>query len=202
MSTTVLAAIWRDHKPIFERISIKKLADYEQTQTRLRMTNVFTDFSYQRVYKSFYVMGRRSVAWYEFYFGLLEREKRNQSLTFESVLRTTLNETGRVEPSFSSKLVATVRPELPVYDEMVRVNLAIQKPRPFKPADIRFTDALLAYEKIQAFYEVALPSNCFDALRFEFDRRFPDFTHFTDTKKLDIMLWQWRNAETNSDGTE
>jgi hypothetical protein len=38
--------------------------------------------------------------------------------------------------------------------------------------------------------------------RFKFDRRFPDFTHFTDTKKLDIMLWQWRNAETNSDRTE
>ena len=61
------------------------------------------------------------------------------------------------------------------------------------PANIRLTDALRAYEEIQAFYEENLPSNIFQKLKSEFDRKFSQFAHFTDTKKLDILLWQWRD---------
>jgi hypothetical protein len=190
----IIDRVLGDSERIFCRISCKKLADYDFTQTRLKATNVATDLHYQRVYKSFYVMGRRSAAWYEFYFGLLEREKANRSISFETVLGITFETMGqRVEPSFSSKLVATIRPELPIYDEVVRDNLGIPKPRYHKPANVRFSDALAAYQQIEGFYCTALESGGFAKLKAEFDRRLPGYTHFSDTKKLDILLWQWRD---------
>jgi len=190
----VINTVLRDRERILSRISPKKLADYDFTQTHLKSTNVATDLDYQRVYKSFYVMGRRSGTWYQFYFALLEREKLNRSITFEAVLRTTFeNMGGRVEPSFSSKLVATIRPEAPIYDDVVRNNLGIAKPHYYKPARVRLLEALAAYKQIEGFYAVALKSDAFGTLKAEFDRRFPAFTHFTNTKKLDVLLWQWRN---------
>src|SRR4030095_10765360 len=129
--------------------------------------------AYQRVYKRFYVMGRRSAQWYEFYFGMLEREKTHSDLRFEAVLTATFEATGRVEPSLSSKLLATVRPDAPVYDEYVRVNLGISKPRYYKPAKIRLADARTAYQRIEEFYADALPSDEFGSLRAEFDQSFP-----------------------------
>jgi hypothetical protein len=139
-------------------------------------------------------MGRRSAAWYQFYFGLLEGEKANRSISFEAVLGVTFETMGhRVEPSFSSKLVATIRPEAPIYDEVVRNNLGIPKPRYYKPAHARFSDALAAYKQIEGFYATALESDGFEKLKAEFDQKLPDYAHFTDTKKLDILLWQWRD---------
>jgi hypothetical protein len=183
----------RESDRIFCRISRKKLADYDLTQTRLKATNVATDLHYQRVYKSFYVMWRRSAAWYKFYFGLLEREKANRNIKFEAVLGSIFEIGDRVEPSFSSKLVATIRPDAPIYDGVVRANLGLAKPRYDKPADVKFSDALNAYKQIEGFYATALGSGGFEKLKTAFDQRFPAFAHFTDTKKLDTLLWQWRN---------
>jgi len=157
----VINTVLRDRERILSRISPKKLADYDFTQTHLKSTNVATDLDYQRVYKSFYVMGRRSGTWYQFYFALLEREKLNRSITFEAVLRTTFeNMGGRVEPSFSSKLVATIRPEAPIYDDVVRNNLGIAKPHYYKPARVRLLEALAAYKQIEGFYACCIEIRC------------------------------------------
>jgi hypothetical protein len=99
---------------------------------------------------------------------------------------------GRVEPSFSSKLVATIRPEMPVYDSIVRNRLGIANPRHYKSAETRLADAEQAYDRIECFYACTLPTEEFAALKDEFDRCVPQFAHFTATKKLDILLWQWR----------
>ena len=194
MSTSIIANMWRDHEHIFERIgdSIKKLEQYDQTQKRLKTTNVSSDADYQRAYNSYYRMRQRPVHWYEFYFTLLEQEKSNEDLTFEFVLRQIDNEFKHIEPSFASKLVATVRPERPVYDDIVCKNLAIQKPSQYKPKDIKFRDALDAYENIEQFFNAALRLDSFAAIKLEFDQKFSKFAHFTDAKKLDILLWQWR----------
>jgi hypothetical protein len=179
----------RDRERILSRINSKKLEDYNFTQTRLKTTNVATNLDYQRVYKSFYVMRQRPAAWYRFYFDLLEREKSNRSITFEAVLDVTFETmSGRVEPSFSSKLVATIRPEAPVYHDVVRNNLGIAKPRYDKPAQDRLANARDAYKRIERFYAAALKSDAFVKLKTEFDRRLSDFTHFTNTKKLDVLL--------------
>jgi hypothetical protein len=123
----------------------------------------------------------------------LEKEKRNHTLKFEDTLRAIFAETkGRVEPSFASKLVATCRPEAPVYDDWVCRNLGIRKPRAYKPPAVRLQDALEAYEKLIVFYREAMPSAIAGSLASEFDRRFPAFAHFTPVKKLDVLLWQMR----------
>ena len=193
MSDNIIISMWADRVRILERIKVTKLDSYDYLQKRLSKTNVAADLEYQSKYIGFYVMGRRPAGWYSCYFNLLEQQKKNRRLLFEETLRNIHSSTRRVEPSFSSKLVATVRPEMPVYDSLVLANLNIKRPRSYVPADIRLTDALRAYEEIQTFHEDLLRYKFFQKLKSEFDRRFSQFSHFTDAKKLDILLWQWRD---------
>jgi hypothetical protein len=56
----------------------------------------------------------------------------------------------------------------------------------------RLREAQTAYREIEQFFTSALQSNTVRDLNAEIDRRFGDFAHFTPTKKLDLLLWQWR----------
>ena len=94
----------------------KKIARYADLQERLQQTDVSSDSDYQRTFSGYYRMGQRPPNWYSHYFSILEREKRNSTLLFQDVLNELYNETQRVEVSFASKLLATVRPEKPVYE--------------------------------------------------------------------------------------
>jgi len=57
---------------------------------------------------------------------------------------------------------------------------------------MRLNKAVQSYERIQAFFDDLAPSAEFSNLVGEFDRRLPEFAHFTATKKFDTLLWQWR----------
>jgi hypothetical protein len=118
----IIAKMLGDTERSFSRISDKKLADYDFTQTKLKATNVATDKDYQRVYKSFYVMGRRPAAWYEFYFGLLEREKANRKIGFKPL--TVLMQSNRSNaPANTSIASARVR-NPPIYQCRPRPNIS------------------------------------------------------------------------------
>ena len=140
-----------------------------------------------------FIMRQRSARWYRHYFNYLEQQKKNTRLLFKDTLQDIQSTFGRVEPSFASKLVATIRPETPVYDSVVLRNLGIKGSRSYAPAAVRFDDALRAYEEIQEFHEHALSSKVFPKLKSQFDRSFSQFAEFTDAKKLDFLLWQWRD---------
>jgi len=122
----IIAKLLLDRERIFVRIrkKDKDLANYDLTQRMLQVTNA-SDLEYQRVYKSFYVVRQRSQQWYSDYFNLLEREKSNRDIVLAAVLRDIFSLTQRVEASFLSKLVHTIRPELPVYDDFVRGHLKL-----------------------------------------------------------------------------
>lgn len=187
----IIDELYRDREIIFGNIKPKKLEAYNDTQSLLHKTDVSADRNYQRNFNGFYRVRQKSESWYEFYFDLLEREKENNHLTFDAVLRKMYEFKGNVETSFSSKLVATVRPDMPVYDEKVREKLSIKKPRS-RNSETRLKEALDAYANIETFFLAALSSDAFRTLETEFDLRLSKFSHLTLTKKLDILLWQWR----------
>lgn len=84
------------------------LAKYMSLQARLHDTNVATDRDFQRAFNGFYRV-RRSAAWQQKFYALMEREKRKPR-GFEAVLRELHGKLERVEASFASKLAATVDP--------------------------------------------------------------------------------------------
>ena len=186
----IIAGLWRDRDQIFGKIDPQNLGQYNRTQTDLRETNVATDQKYQADYTKFYVVRWRSPAWRTNYYELLQREKFNEFLTFDAVLTELFEYDGRVETSFSSKIVATVRPDMPVYDKYVRKKLNIRVPK--GTPEVRLAKAKRAYQEIEHFFAAALQSDTVHDLRVVFDSRFACFKHFTATKKLDLLLWQSR----------
>lgn len=190
----ILTRLLADIDAVLDRIKESHLSRYDYLQRALLTTNVASDTTYQSTYKGYYQMRQRSREWYDFYFSLLEREKRNSTVSFREVLGEVYRTKRRVEPSFSSKLVATIRPELPVYDKHVRENLSLAIPRSNEPSEVRVRKFVDVYSRLSTQMAEHVQSHVFQELKGRFDNRFSAYAHFTDVKKLDLLLWQYRRG--------
>jgi NTP pyrophosphatase (non-canonical NTP hydrolase) len=167
------------------------LEKYNYIMHNLRKTDVSSDKEFQKKYNGFYRMRQRSSEYYQTYFSYMELMK-NSVITFEDTLKYFERKLGRIEASFTSKLVSTIDPCKPVWDEFVLKNLGLSKPKNYSKKRIEQTIEL--YDKIEHIYKEFLLTNEGKNLLIEFDRFFPD-TDLTDTKKLDLLLWQSRGND-------
>ena len=189
-----LTQLIRNIDATLSRITASHLSRYDTLQQSLETVDVSVDPGYQRMFNGYYRMQRRRQDWYEFFFSILQSEKNNKAITFREVFERVYGERRRVEPSFCSKLVATIRADMPVYDRHVRENLLLVIPRPQERPEKRVEQFLLVYADLQAKQSHLVGAERFPTLRRAFDERFPAYAHFTDTKKLDLLLWQHREA--------
>jgi len=186
----IVDALYREREQIFQNLEEirNKLESYDYLMKNLLKTDVAKDSRYQRRYNGFYQV-RRSEEWRAKYYDLLECAKRNPKIDFPEVIRKLHDLTNQVEPSFSSKLVATVRPELPVYDTKVRERMRVRvPPQAMIPKD-RVTKWIEEYKRMIQIAGAAVRKGKFEKLRDKFRKTFPAYD-FTDTKKLDLMLWR------------
>ena len=167
------------------------LARYDLLQRSLLKDDVTSNRDFQRAFKSFYRV-RRGEDWCKVFFCILEREKRNDGLSFREVVEDIHRETGRVEASFSSKLVATIDKGLPVWDKHVLDNLGLRPPYSGMDPRRRLDRCVELYSRIQSWASNEIRQSGFAEWQRRFDRAFPSFRHFTDVKKLDLFLWQSR----------
>ena len=177
---------------ILGRITESYLRRYDHLQRRLASTNVAVDSEYRSTFNGYYRMQRRSKDWYDYFFGLLETKKNSPTATFKDILTEVHRTKRRIEASFCSKLLATIRPDKPVYDKHVRENLRLDIPRATDPADRRLRGFISMYARLEEQVGHLIRLESFQALRNAFDRAFPAYTHFSDVKKLDLLLWQHR----------
>lgn len=178
---------------ILGRIDQRELRRYDFLQTTFRVRNVASDNEFQRTFNGFYRMRSRKRDFYTHFFAMLEREKHNKSISFDYVLENIFAQTNRIEPSFSSKLIATIRPELPVYDKFVALNLSLNVPAQHRPAKERLHALMKMYAGLKKTASSLIGHPIFiNQLRPAFDKAHPAFTHLADVKKLDLLLWQLR----------
>lgn len=163
----------------------KGLEKYQRIMHELRRTDVSVDAEFQRNFNGFYRVRQRNKAFYQCYYGYMEMQKDNTELTFREVLLHLYKQTGRMEASFSSKLLATVRPEMPIWDAMVLKNLGLRAPSAY--AEGRADKIVKLYDTICQWYQSSEALECAE----QFERLFPG-TNLTATKKADFILWQTR----------
>ena len=89
--------------------------------------DVSCDRDFQKMYNSYYRVRQRLSGWYEVYYDYLERSKTTPP-QFDTALDYLWSTLGRYEPSFSSKLVATLDPDRPVWDRFVLKNTGQKAP--------------------------------------------------------------------------
>lgn len=145
--------------------------------------------AFRKQFNLFYRV-RRCPAWQEAFYGLLE-EQLHGPCSFDSFLDEIVRRTNRVEASFSSKAVATLRPDLPVLDRYVLQNLGLQQPRQHLPQASRVSQWKSIYANVDVRYRGYLKTERGRSLVKQFQTHYPD-TGITETKMLDLVLWQTR----------
>ena len=148
---------------IFEKIQIG-IEKYNRIMKRVHETDVSVDADFQRVFNGFYRMRQRPESFYRIYYEYLERNKDNGDLTFEDVVTYLYHETGSIHASFSSKLLATVRPDMPVWDKFVLQNLGLRAPITMKKKDCRKQSGCMI-ESVNGTLPPKLLKNCLFLMR-------------------------------------
>jgi len=180
-------------------MSYKKnhLKDYLKLLEWVQTTDVAQNKNFQELYKDFWITmyGKKPVklsdAWYISYFQFME-DKKNSPFTFEDVLRHLLPHDNRVEASFSSKLLATVNPNQPIWG--TRVFCAIKEfgiTQPLSQTDKpkQILETVATYSAIENWYSEYLNTpNATEIIRLV-DEMFPFATEMTAVKKVDWALY-------------
>ena len=113
-----IATIFADSK---KKRGVEKYAEIIKS---FSLVNVTTDKDFQRKFNGFYRV-RRNSEWQNVFYDIMENGK-TEDLTFEGVLQQIYNKTGRVEASFSSKLIHTLNHNMPIWDQFVLQNLNLK----------------------------------------------------------------------------
>lgn len=139
---------------------------------------------------------RRNAAWREVFYRGFEAMKRRDgtpSDLFEAGLRSLRDQTGRIEASFVSKAVATLRPESPVIDKVLRDRFAALVAAPAFGGGL---DEALAYHSwLSAVMDGLVATPEATAWFAVYDACFADVPGAAEVhavKKLDFLIWGGR----------
>ena len=133
-------------------------------------------------------MRSRKSQYYERFYLFLE-QKKDKGVTFEETLDYLKETGGRLELSFSSKLIHVINPNRPIWDKIVAENHFKMKPPGYDGGkSARQKEIIKLYhEYCSRFYEY-LDSTNGQAILQLFNDKYPH-TGFTDAKKMDFIIW-------------
>lgn len=172
----------------------------------VKTSNVQTNKEFQKIFNGFYKI-RRSIEFREALYDYLEHNK-NKEISFEQTLDFFRQKFQRFEPSFSSKIVATIDSNLPIWDSKVIINLKLKKPNnswdlvslknlnlknPDKlDGEIRLEEMVKIYAYIVEWYSEFLKTEQAKNMIKTFDGKI-GILNITDIRKIDLILWQTRS---------
>ena len=160
---------------------------YIKVINHLHLCDVSKSMDYQKLYNGYYRMRQRKQDYYQIYFEYLEANK-NKDINFVDVLTYINTATGRFEPSFASKLLATIDTDSPVWDSVVLKNLSIIPPRSCQKD--RMYATVKTYMTLLEWYgNYFKTQNAVDVLNL-FNSIYPQFAQsVTAVKKVEFALW-------------
>ena len=168
------------------RIGIKK---YLLLMQLLKTKDIQTANLFHRTFNGFYKV-RRQKDFRDALFGYLEYNK-NKKVSFKQSLLFFNKKFQRLEPSFSSKIVATINPNLPIWDTEVLARLNITVPNYNLDREIRSRRMTRIYEKIVGWYSKFLNTKQAETMIETFNKKI-GILDITPIKKIDFILWQTR----------
>lgn len=169
---------------ILDRVKIG-IEKYNWLMKRVHEVDISADAEFQKFFNGFYRMRQRPASFYQSYYVYLESNKTNHELTFEDVVTHLYKETGAIHASFGSKLLATVNPDMPIWDKFVLQNLGLRAPYVYEKD--RLQKIIYLYQKICSWYQSEEAQKKLET----FNELFPD-TDISDVKKIDFILWATR----------
>ncbi len=169
-------------------MGLDKYADILETA---REKDVSSDAEFQHAFNAFYLV-RRNAEWRKSYYRLFELAKK-EKYSFADVIGVLYVETGNIEASFSSKMIATIDPDKPIWDQYVLQNLELEL-KGKNPRE-KIGNAIEIYRQIEEWYREYLSTEEARMNIAEFDRWLPSFSWIPAIKKIDYLLWSRREEE-------
>lgn len=149
--------------------------------------------SFRKAYTGYYSMARKGKYFCGEYFKIMERLKGEINLDFETVFDRVYEIAHTDEVSFSSKMLHTINPDLPIWDSIVAKEHFGMKVRYYK-AYLREFNKYKLSKKGQ--YVIGLFDKiCDDLFGKDSSEANKAKTCITDTKKIDFVLWQCREEK-------
>ena len=161
---------------------------YKQIIEMVRKTDVSSDSDFQRTFNAFYRV-RRNAEWRKAYYDLFETAK-DSNPSFESINRTIYEATDNIEASFSSKMLATINPDKPIWDRYVMQNLCLNVKG--KTKEDQLECAVNLYAQMVSWYDAFLQTENGRSCIAEFDRTLPGYIWMSDVKKIDFFFFFMR----------
>jgi hypothetical protein len=176
----------------------KGIAQYLEIMELFSNTDVSTDKDFQRKFNGFYRIRQRPPEWYEQYYSYMQSQK-GRNPTFSNVLIHFYSVLGRYEPSFSSKLVATIDVNSPVWDSIVLRYAGIKTPLYTSKSKVDQAEAI--YKKLQEWHDRHMRSDHGKLILQTFEEMVPEHNRISDLKKIDFVLWQEQSRTRRSTGS-
>lgn len=179
-----------DAETLLEELFARSLGldKYEMIMRFAASTDVSHDSGFQKTFNAFYRI-RRNAEWRKCYYALFEQAKVNH-YSFADVIRLLYKKTGILESSFSSKMIATIDPDKPIWDQYVIKNLGLELKG--KTSQERVENAVKVYGMIEEWFGEYLQTEEARANILVFDSMLPSYTWLSDVKKIDFLLWSKR----------
>jgi len=170
------------------KVLLTRAKDVERYSLILELytnSSIVDDSEFQRKFNAFYRV-RRSAEWRAVFYEIFAREK-GSTPSFAMILNEIYQKTGNIEGSFTSKLLATINPNLPIWDQYVLKNIGLKVKETSKEEKLK--NAVELYGKMVDWYNDFLISTDGQQCIAEFDKRFPQYSYFSEIKKADFILW-------------
>ena len=164
------------------------LDKYQYIMKKVREINVSSDAEFQKTFNGFYIV-RRNETWRKTYYGFFEQAK-SETPTFTEIIKYMYETTGNIVPSFSSKMLATLCPEKPIWDRYVIQNLNMKLSG--KTSQEKLENVIALYADIEKWYADFLKTDKAKECIRVFDQTLPDYSGISDIKKIDSILWSIR----------
>ena len=163
-------------------------AKYDFLMKRFPLVDVSKDEVFQKKFTGFYRIRRNKETFLKKYYMYMESLK-GKEVSFVDIIKKINTFKGSIEPSFSSKMLATLDPNMPVWDQYVLSNANIKAPAYY---NVTIDRCVQTYQKVTVFYDSLLKGADAKEMISLFDSKLPEYKHFTLIKKIDLMLWQKR----------
>lgn len=159
---------------------------YAYIMEQVWKVDVSQDEDFQRVFNTFYRV-RRDDEWRKTFYEIFEKMKQNPQSRFDRTLENLYAKTENIEPSFVSKMMATIAPDEPIWDSHVLEVLGL-KPRK-KSGKYQLDEVYDCYSSIGNWYDDFKRLPVAKKWVRGFDGALPEHKDISATKKIDFILW-------------
>lgn len=182
---------------ILDNKVIEKIDKYEYIMKKINEVNVYENMNFRKTYCTYYGLNRNTSKEYQDkYFAYMEKNKSRTSITYEEALVDLRELTNRVDYSFTSKLLHTINPNMPILDKHLMRLLGF----PLKEIGKNRLSYYVKIHKIVADEYEQIKNNfsngnentkIYNALKW-FDEAFPKYKELSVSKKIDSILFRMK----------